>query len=141
MISNAAPEQHTLARGIGFWPAALACSVSFGVAHLPNSGEDVVGIAVVILGGIFLSLCLKLTGSLWWGIGFHSALAWAESYFYGTADSGSPSVVGHLLASHPTGDARFSGGADGPEGSLICVALSLLLILVTFTASAGRRKR
>jgi hypothetical protein len=131
--------QHTLARSIGFWPAALSCSVAFGLAHLPNSGEDVAGIVVVILGGIFLSLCLKLSGSLWWGIGFHTALGWAESFFYGTANSGNAVVVGHLLSSHPTGDARFSGGAAGPEGSFICAGLALFLIL--FAAAAARLKR
>jgi uncharacterized protein len=131
--------QHTLARSIGFWPAAIACSLAFGLAHLLNSGEDVAGIVVVILGGIFLSLCLKLSGSLWWGIGFHTALGWAESFFYGTANSGNPAIVGHLISSHPTGDARFSGGAVGPEGSFICAGLALLLIL--FAAAVARLKR
>ena len=112
--------QHTLARSIGFWPAALSWSAAFGLAHLLNSGEDVAGIVVAILGGILLSLCLKLSGSLWWGIGFHTALGWAESFFYGTANSGNAVVVGHLLSTHPTGDPRFSGGAVGPEGSFIC---------------------
>lgn len=130
--------QHTLARGIGFWPAALTCSVAFGLAHLLNADESLAGIVVVILFAIFLSLCLKLTGSLWWGIGFHSALDWAESFFYGTASSGNAVVAGHLLSSHPAGDVRLSGGAVGPEGSFICAALVLLLIL--FTAAATRLK-
>jgi uncharacterized protein len=137
--------QHTLTRGIGFWPAAFFSSVAFGLAHLLNSGENVAGITVVILGGLFLSLCLKLTGSLWWGIGFHSALDWAESFFYGTANSGNAVVAGHLLSSHPAGDVRLSGGADGPEGSFICAGLVLLLILFTAAATrlkgAGRRRR
>jgi hypothetical protein len=72
-------------------------------------------------------------------IGFHTALGWAESFFYGTANSGNDVVVGHLLSSHPTGDARFSGGAAGPEGSFICAGLVLLLIL--FAAAAPRLKR
>ena len=131
--------QHTLARGIGFWPAALFCSVAFGLVHLLNSGEDVPGVLVVILGGIFFSLCLKLTGSLWWGIGFHSALDWAESFFYGTVSSGNAVIVGHLLSSHPNGDARFSGGTAGPEGSIFCAGLVAALILTTAAAARLRR--
>ena len=135
--------QHTLARGIGFWPAAICCSFAFGFAHLPNSGEDIAGIAVVVLSGIFFSLCLKLTGSLWWGIGFHTAFGWAESFLYGTANSGNP-IAGHLLSSRPVGDPRFSGGTVGPEGSFICVGLVLILIVLTavvagLTRKSGRR--
>lgn len=131
--------QHTLARGIGFWPAALFCSVAFGLVHLLNSGEDLPGILVVILGGIFFSLCLKLTGSLWWGIGFHTTLDWAESFFYGTVSSGNAVIVGHLLSFHPTGNALFSGGSAGPEGSIIFAGLVAVIILST--AAAARLKR
>ena len=41
--------QYTLARGIGFWPAAVCCSVVFGFAHAPNPGENVIGITSIIL--------------------------------------------------------------------------------------------
>jgi membrane protease YdiL (CAAX protease family) len=129
----------TLARGIGFWPAAIGSSILFGIAHLPNSGEDLAGIAVVILGGIFLSLCLRLTGSLWLGIGIHTAFGWAESYVYGTANSGNALVQGHLLSAHPLGDPRFSGGAVGPEGSYICAAMFLLLIGLVWAALILKR--
>jgi membrane protease YdiL (CAAX protease family) len=133
--------QHTLARGIGFWPAALTCSIVFGLAHLLNAGESLTGIVVVILFAIFVSLCLKLTGSLWWGIGFHAALDWAEVFFYGTASSGNAVATGHLITSHPIGDARLSGGAVGPEGSFICVGLVLLLILLTAAATRLKATR
>lgn len=131
--------QHTLARGMGFWPAALCSSSAFGLIHLLNSGENLPGILLVISGGVFFSLCLKLTGSLWWGIGFHSALGWAESFFYGTSNSGTAVMVGHLLDSHPTGDALLSGGSAGPEGSIICAGLVAVFILCG--AAATRLKR
>ena len=132
--------QHTVARGIGFWPAAICCSVAFGFAHLPNSGEDFIGIAVVVLSGIFLSLCLKITGSLWWGIGFHSAFGWAEAFLFGTANSGNALIEGRLVSAHPVGDVRFSGGAAGPEGSLVCVGLVLVLIMLAGAAAMLKRR-
>jgi uncharacterized protein len=120
---------HTIARGIGFWPAAICCSLAFGLAHLLNSSEDVIGIAVAALGGFFFCLCLKVSGSLWFGIGFHATFDWAQDFLYGTADSGIV-AKGHLLSSHPIGDIRFSGADAGPEGSIFCVVLFLVLILL-----------
>ena len=35
--------QSTLTRGLGFWPAAVCCSIAFGLAHAPNPGEDPIG--------------------------------------------------------------------------------------------------
>ena len=32
--------QFTLARGIGFWPAAVVMSCAFGLIHLRNEGEQ-----------------------------------------------------------------------------------------------------
>ena len=31
---------------------------------------------------------MRLTGSLWWVIGFHAALDWVQDFFYGTSNSG-----------------------------------------------------
>ena len=133
--------QYTLARGVGFWPAAAICSVAFGLAHAPNPGEDPIGIVAIILAGLFLSACVRLTGSLWWGIGFHAALAWSEDYVYGVTNSGNAMATGHLFASHPVGPSSLSGGADGPEGSLIAVALILLLLAASVALLRRRSSR
>ena len=59
---------------------------------------------------------MKLTGSLWWAIGFHGALDWAEDFFYGVANSGNVRAAGHLFASHPIGVSSLQRRrADGPE--------------------------
>ena len=36
--------QYTLARGVGFWWAALLLSIAFALGHVSNSGESVLGI-------------------------------------------------------------------------------------------------
>jgi membrane protease YdiL (CAAX protease family) len=126
--------QATLTRGMGFWPAALVISLSFGAAHLGNPGESVAGIAGVVAAGLIFCLLLWVSGSLWLGIGFHTAWDWAQSYFYGTPDSGLM-MRGHLLVTHAVGDARMSGGSAGPEGSilgapvLICGLLAMVFLL------------
>jgi len=121
--------QSTLARGIGFWPAAVCLSVSFGLIHLRSENEVFLGIAMAAMGGLVFSLCLKLSGSLWWGIGFHAAWDWAESFLFGTANSGYQ-MQGHWLSSRPLGDVHWSGGSVGPEGSLFIVPVLLTTSLV-----------
>jgi membrane protease YdiL (CAAX protease family) len=118
--------QFTLARGIGFWWAALLLSAVFGLGHLGNNGESPLGIVEVCIAGLIFCLSLWYTKSLWWAVGFHAGWDWGQSYFYGTPDSGLV-VKGHLLASHPTGNPLWSGGTTGPEGSLAIVPLVILV--------------
>jgi membrane protease YdiL (CAAX protease family) len=126
--------QATLARGIGFWPAAIVMSLLFGLAHTSNPGEDLAGIIGVIVAGLVFCLLLRVSGSLWLGIGFHTAWDWAQSYLYGTPDSGLM-MRGHLLATHAAGNVRFSGGSAGPEGSVLGgPALVLGLLALVWTA-------
>ncbi|HTV16029.1 MAG TPA: CPBP family intramembrane glutamic endopeptidase [Acidobacteriaceae bacterium] len=119
--------QFTLTRGIGFWWGAILMSCLFGFGHHTNTGESPVGLFSA--GAIGLVFCLSLwyTGSLWWAVGFHAAWDWGESYFYGTADSGLI-VKGHLYGEHPIGKLLMSGGATGPEGSLLVVPLLLIIV-------------
>jgi len=121
--------QFTLTRGIGFWWSALLLSFLFGFGHGSNPGESPVGLFAA--GAIGLVFCLSLwyTGSLWWAVGFHATWDWGESYFYGTADSGMV-AQGHLYGEHPVGKLLWSGGATGPEGSLLVIPLILIAALL-----------
>ena len=120
--------QFTVTRGIGFWYGALFFSFLFGFGHHSNPGESPIGL--ISAGAIGLVFCLSLwyTGSLYWAVGFHAAWDWGESYFYGTSDSGLL-VKGHLFSEHPTGKILWSGGATGPEGSMLIIPLILLMAL------------
>ncbi|WDD94292.1 CPBP family intramembrane metalloprotease [Burkholderia sp. FERM BP-3421] len=121
--------QYTLARGLGFWWAALLLSVLFGALHGFSPGETPVGLAVAMLFGLLFCLSLWYTGSLWWAIGFHAAWDWGESFVYGAADSGRM-IEGVLFTSHPLGYPLLSGGAAGPEGSVLVLALLGICALV-----------
>jgi hypothetical protein len=111
--------QFTLARGIGFWPAAVALSCVFGAVHLGNGGEDWRGILAAATIGFFFCLTLRRTATLWFAVGFHAAWDWGESFFYSVPDSGTVSP-GHLLSSSFHGSAWLTGGSVGPEGSVMC---------------------
>lgn len=111
--------QFTLARQVGFWPAAVLLSAVFGVVHLANKGEAWIGALAAGFIGLFFCLTLRRTGSLWFAVGFHAAWDWGESFFYSVPDSGQISP-GHLLSSSFHGPRWITGGPVGPEGSVFC---------------------
>ena len=108
---------HTLAQGIGFWPAAIVLSVSFGAVHLQNSGEGWIGVASVAFVGLFWSFTLKRTGSLWFALGMHAAFDFGETFLFSVPDSGMI-FPGHLSNATLHGPKWLTGGSPGPEASI-----------------------
>ena len=111
----------------GFWQAAWLTSTLFGAGHTGNNGENWIGIFAAAFIGFVFCVSVWVTGSAWWAIGCHAAWDWAETYFYGTADSGFV-APGHLFSAKPAGNPLWSGGADGPEGSLLVIPVVLLIL-------------
>lgn len=126
------------AEGSAFWQAAWVTSTLFGFLHTGNGGENWVGIFSAAAIGFVFCVSIRVTGSAWWAIGCHAGWDWAETYFYGTADSGL-TAPGHLLTASPAGNPLWSGGSDGPEGSLLILGI-LVLFLVWLVAVYGRSK-
>ncbi len=122
-------SQFTLARGMGFWPAAIALSCLFGLIHVRNGGENWRGILAAAAIGFFFCLTLQRTGNLWFAVGFHAAWDWGETFFYSVPDSGT-TAPGHLLSSTLRGPGWLSGGSVGPEGSILCFLVIALLWIV-----------
>jgi membrane protease YdiL (CAAX protease family) len=111
------------ARFIAFWLAALIMSLVFGAGHLGNPGENRVGIVMVFLAGIV----------------FHMAWDWAQSFLFGVPDSGNVSA-GRLFLTHPVGNTLYSGGVDGPEGSVYVIPVMLLVgLIIRFTTAPGEQ--
>jgi membrane protease YdiL (CAAX protease family) len=117
------------ARFRGFWKAALLTSFIFGLAHLGNPNENVLGILQVVWIGLLFCLMIRRTGTLWFALGFHAAWDWAETFFYGTPDSGLLGV-GRYLNTSVQGPKWLTGGSAGPEGSVIAFLVLLLCALL-----------
>ena len=125
----------------GFWEAAWLTSTFFCYIHTFNSGETWIGIFSTAAIGFAFCVSVRLTGSAWWAIGFHASWDWAQTYLYGTADSGIQ-PVGHYFTFKPAGSTLWSGGSDGPEGSLLIVPTVLLLIfalIIHYRGNTGGR--
>jgi hypothetical protein len=88
--------------------------------------------------GFVFVVSLRVTGSAWWAIGCHAGWDWAETYFYGAIDSGNV-ATGHYLTVTPAGSTFWSGGADGPEGSVLVIGI-IVLLLVALVVIYGRRR-
>jgi uncharacterized protein len=116
-------------RRLHFWYAALILSCLFGVAHLGNPNENAFGILQVIVVGMIFCLTIRRTGTLWLAVGFHTTWDWAQTFFYGTADSGLLGV-GRLLNSSSVGPKWLTGGSAGPEGSIVAFIVLLLFALL-----------
>ena len=117
------------AKRLRFWRAALFTSLIFGVAHLGNPNENVLGILQVVVIGLLFCLMIRRTGTLWFALGFHAAWDWAETFFYGTPDSGLLGV-GRYLNTSVQGPKWLTGGSAGPEGSVIAFLVLLLCALL-----------
>jgi membrane protease YdiL (CAAX protease family) len=109
--------QYTLGESIGFWPAAILLSCSFGAVHLGNPGEGWVGAAGVVTIGLIFAFALRRTGNLWLVVGWHASFDFGETFLYSVPNSG---IVfeGHLSNASLHGAKWLTGGTVGPEGSV-----------------------
>jgi membrane protease YdiL (CAAX protease family) len=122
--------QFTLAQATGFWPAALLLSVAFGYVHRTNPGESKLGVAGVILAGLFWCFTLRRTGNLWFAVGMHASFDFGETFLYSVPDSGMV-FQGHLSNATLAGPRWLTGGNTGPEASL-CDFVMLLALFYVF---------
>ena len=121
----------TIARGLNFRWACLIMAILFTAAHGFNPGETPIGLILVFVVAIVFALSVWRSGTIWWALGFHAAWDWAQSYLFGVADSGQP-AIGSLVTSKAIGPDWLSGGATGPEGSILALVVLAAVTGVIF---------
>ena len=122
--------QFTLAQAVNFWPAAVLLSAAFGFVHRTNQGESKMGLAGIVLTGLFWCLTLRRTGNLWFAVGMHASFDFGETFLYSVPDSGYI-FPGHLSNATLAGPAWLTGGSAGPEAS-VCDFIMLLIFFYVF---------
>jgi len=115
----------------GLWIAVVANSALFALAHAGNiepSKELFVGLANIVLFGLFISLYAVREGSLWGVCGWHAAWNWLLGLGFGLEVSGmkidSLPLITDLTGA-PGAAWWLTGGAFGPEASLVTTAVLL----------------
>ncbi|HVP55018.1 MAG TPA: type II CAAX endopeptidase family protein [Candidatus Eisenbacteria bacterium] len=128
------------ARIVGTWGALLFTSALFGLAHLGNKAATLSsGIAIMLEAGVLLGAAYALTRRLWLPIGLHIAWNFTEGSIYGMQISGNSAATG-LLRGSLSGPSLLTGGAFGPEASIVAVMVCLVtaLLLLYRTAQLSR---
>lgn len=130
--------QYTLARGIGFWPAALCFSLVFGAAHLRNPGEGIVGALNVAVTGLVFAFALRRSGNLWLAVGWHACFDFGETFLFSVPDSGL--LFDHHLSNAALhGPVWLTGGTVGPEGSVLgFITMGMAALAVHFLFPAKK---
>ncbi len=130
--------QYTLADSIGFWPAAVVLSCSFGAVHLGNPGEGWVGATGVVAIGLVFAFTLRRTGNLWLAVGWHASFDFGETFLYSVPNSGLV-LEGHLSNASLHGPDWLTGGTVGPEGSVFSfLTMAILAIAIHFLFPAKK---
>jgi membrane protease YdiL (CAAX protease family) len=115
----------------GLWIAVIGNSALFALAHAGNiepSKELYVGLANIVLFGLFISLYAVREGSLWGVCGWHAAWNWLLGLGFGLEVSGQVIDTVPLitdLSAAPGAAWWLTGAAFGPEASLVTTAVLL----------------
>ena len=129
--------QHALARGMGFWPAALVISFLFGALHyFLKPMENWVDATTVALLGLFLAFTLRRTGNLWFAAGFHAGYDYVALNVIGapnTGNHGKP-LSDRFFDTRWTGPDWVTGGVRGLEAS----AFTFVTLAALFALCAWR---
>lgn len=129
-------------QGIGTLVALTVSASLFGVVHAGNIGATPVStISIAVEAGVLLGIAYTATRSLWFPIGIHFGWNFAEGGVFSAAVSGNPEQG--LLKVTLSGPAVWTGGAFGPEASIVavavCLAASVLLGWAAFRSGCWRR--
>ncbi len=116
-----------LARSIGFWPAAVALTALFVLAHAGKMGENWIDFASIAFIGFTMALAFLRTGSLWLAAGFHVAFDYMQFFVIGTKN-GSQAPIGTLFHATFNGPAWVNGGALGTEASYFVFPVTLAML-------------
>ena len=106
-------------------------SLLFGLAHLGNPGATLwAALAIALASGWLFGMAYAYHQTIWVPIGMHWAWNYLEGGVFGCAVSGKPLDYLPLITSRISGPDILTGGAFGPEASIICVALGIVLSIV-----------
>ncbi len=118
----------------GAW-ALWITSTLFGILHLSNPNTSWIGLANILVAGLFLGVVYLKTGSLWWASGAHLGWNWAHGFLFDLPVSGLEMVDTPLLRPVTAGPDWLSGGAFGPEGSVLATLVLSVATVVLWRAS------
>ena len=127
------------------WNIAVGLTTSsllFGLAHLGNPSATLwAALAIALASGCLFGMAYAYHQTIWVPIGMHWAWNYLEGGVFGCAVSGTPLDYRPLITPGISGSDILTGGAFGPEASIICVALGIVLSIVYTVLYLKKKKK
>jgi uncharacterized protein len=118
----------------------LVSSALFGAAHASNPGATVTSsVAIALEAGVILAAAYVVTERLWLPIGLHAGWNFTEGSIFSMSVSGLSAPSG-LIAGSLKGPVILTGGAFGPEASVVAVIVCLCVAVLLFWRAARTGK-
>ncbi len=143
--------EEVIFRGILFrlitdkWNIAVGLTTSsllFGLAHLGNPGATLwAALAIALASGWLFGMAYAYHQTIWVPVGMHWAWNYLEGGVFGCSVSGTPLDYRPLITPKISGTDLLSGGAFGPEASIICVAIGIGISIVYTVLYIKKKKR
>jgi uncharacterized protein len=127
----------TMIPAIGEAFSVVVCAILFGLLHMANPGASVLGIANTIGFGAVFGYAFLRSRDLWMPIGLHFGWNFTLPLFGVKVSGLTMNVTGYDMSW--TAGAIWSGGAYGPEASVLATAVVILLFLFVRMAPARRQ--
>lgn len=123
-----------LREGTGRRIALVVAPLLFAAAHAGNLNESALGLLEIFTGGCLMYYAFERTGSFWTVWAMHFSWNFLMNGVFGMANSGQ-AIPGFVQAAI-TGPAWLTGGATGPEASVLAPLLDLAFLLAFILAPA-----
>jgi membrane protease YdiL (CAAX protease family) len=120
----------------GPFGATVLMSLAYAVLSSFRPNSSPLSAAVTFFTGVLLSIAYLRTYALWFGWGLHFAWNAAMTLVLGLPVAGY-ATYSSLVATTVTGPEWLTGGAYGPEGSIVSLFVMLAAMLVLYRTTRG----
>jgi membrane protease YdiL (CAAX protease family) len=120
------------------YTALIISSIIFSLLHALNPNITVLSFINLFLAGIFLGITYIYTKNLWFPIALHFSWNFFQGPVFGFSISGMRFYS--IIVQRPFHNNILNGGTFGFEGSLICVLLQVIGILMVFRIFKNHNK-
>lgn len=117
-----------LVRQVGAFATILPVGLVFGLAHISNQNSTMLGVINTVVWGALLGYACYRSGALWTPIGMHFGWNLMLPLAGANLSGFTMRVTGYAL--HENAGGILSGGAYGPEGSVLTTAAAGVLFWV-----------
>ena len=114
--------------GIGLrWAIGISC-ILYGLIHAANPNAGMLSTSIIMLFGFLRIYGYLSTQMLWLSMGMHIGWNFFQGPIFGFAASGYRHST--LIKLTPTGQNWLTGGAFGPEGSILIIPIIVLALAI-----------